>query len=163
MDLGLTLVLIICGLIMMAGLFSIIFPYLPSIPLIWLGIFLFAVANKFEKIDEKFLLLMTVLLLVVILLDYMTDYWGAKGLVFSFWAILGAVIGGLIGSLFNIIWGLILGPLVGALLGEIMSGQDLAFAIKTKRYTIICYVAGTIIKISVGVAMVGLFIWKLTS
>lgn len=161
MDLGSFIILVICCLIMAAGLFSIIFPLLPSVPLVWLGIFLYAVTTHFEKIDEKLLIIITVMLLAVVLLDYVTEVWGIKGLKFSFWAIVGAVIGGLIGSVFSIFWGLIIGPLVGALVGEVISGQDLAFAIKTKKYTIICYVAGTIIKVSVAVAMIGLFIWKL--
>lgn len=161
MSFGLILILIVCCLIMLAGLVSIIFPFLPSIPLIWLGIFLYAIATRFEKIDEKFLVIMTVLLLVVIFLDYITEVWGIKNLKFSFWAIFGAVIGGLIGSFINLFWGLIIGPLAGTIVGEIISGQDLAFEVKMKKYTVICFVAGTILKISVAVGMIGLFIWKL--
>jgi len=161
MDYGLIIVTIVCFAIMIAGLISIIFPFLPSIPFIWLGIFLYAVATKFEKIDEKFVLTITIMLLAVILLDYITEFWGLKRWRFSFWAVFGAVLGGIIGSFFNLVLGLLLGALVGALIAEVLSGQDITFAIKMKKYTIICFVAGTIIKLAVGVSMIGMFIYKL--
>jgi len=161
MDYGLIIITIICFAIMLAGLVSIIFPVLPSIPFIWLGIFLYAIATKFEKVDEKFVLIITIMLLAVVLLDYITEFWGLKRWRFSFWIILGAVAGGIIGSLFTLGLGMLLGAVAGALIAEIISGQDLTFAIKTKKYTIICYVAGTILKLGVGVSMIGLFIWKL--
>ncbi len=162
MDIGLIIITIVCFAIMVAGLISIVFPLLPSTPLIWLGIFLYAIATNFEKVDEKFVLTITIMLLAVILMDYISDFWGLRRWRFSFWAVIGAVIGGIIGSFFNVVLGLLLGALVGALIAEILSGQDLTFAINTKKYTIICYVAGTIVKISVAVVMIGLFIYRLT-
>jgi len=158
----LIIVLILCLLIILAGLVSIIFPFLPSIPVIWLGIFLYAAATSFEKITEGFIAIMALLMIAVVILDYVTMVSGLREYKASFWGIVGAVIGGYIGSLVNLVIGLILGALFGAIIAEILSGQDLAFAFRTKKYTIIGFFAGTSIKIAVGVTIAGLFIWKIT-
>jgi hypothetical protein len=148
---------------MAAGLVSIVLPFLPSIPMIWLGIFLYAIASNFEKIDNSFLLLISVLTLAVIFMDYIVLSLGLRQYRFSIWGIIGAVIGGIIGSFFNLFLALIVGPILGAVVGQILSGQDMTYVFQMKKYTIIGFIGGTITKITVGVAMIGLFIWKLVS
>jgi hypothetical protein len=41
-----------------------------------------------------------------------------------------------------------------------MIGRDTPYALETKSYIIIGYVGGTIIKFTVAVAMIGLFLWR---
>lgn len=145
------------------GLISIVFPFLPSIPVIWLGIFLFGVGTNFQVVDANFMLLISLLAFSTIFLDYTTSVWGLKKYRGSFWGIIGAVLGGLVGSIFGILGALVIGPIFGAIVFEMIRGRDNAFGIETERFTIIGFIGGTIVKFSVGVAMIGLFLWKIIS
>jgi len=163
MDWFTIIILIACFAIMIAGLGSIFFPIIPSIPMIWLGIFLYAIATGFEKIDSNFLLLISILTLAIIFLDYIVLTLGVRKFNFSVWGIVGAIVGGVIGSFFNLFFALVIGPVLGAVVGQILTGQDLTYIFQMKKYTVIGFIGGTVVKISVGVAMIGLFIWKLVS
>lgn len=145
------------------GLISIAFPFLPSIPVIWLGIFLYGVGTNFAKVTPSFMLLVSLLAFATIFLDYTTTVWGLKKYRGSFWGILGAVIGGLVGSIFGILGALVVGPVFGSIVFEMLRGRDNVFGVETERFTIIGFVGGTIVKFAVGVAMIGLFLWKLLS
>jgi uncharacterized protein len=157
-----TFLLTLCFFLVLVGFVGIFFPVVPSIPLIWFGILLYGLATNFAVVDGQFLLLISVLGLVVVLLDLIAYLWGGKPFSANFWGVSGAVVGGLVGSFFGLFYGLVVGPVFGAIIGQLLFGRDALFAIETKRYIIIGYVGGTIIKIAVGVAMVGLFIWRLS-
>lgn len=154
-------ILIICLIFILVGFVGIMLPIIPSIPLIWFGIFLYGLATDFTEIDPSLLILVSILGLVVILLDYVTLIWGGRRFRASVWGVLGAVVGGLAGSCLGLLYGLVVGPLFGAIVSQLIVGRDEVFALETKRFTVIGYVGGTIIKFTVGVAMVGLFVWKL--
>ena len=145
------------------GLISIVFPFLPSIPVIWLGIFLYGVGTNFSVIDANFMLLISLMAFATIFLDYTTTVWGLRKYQGSMTGLLGAVVGGLFGSLFGIFTGFVVGPIMGAIVFEMLRGRDNVFGIETERFTIIGFIGGTIIKFAVGVAMIGLFLWKLVS
>lgn len=147
----------------LVGLISIVFPFLPSIPVIWLGIFLYGVGTNFQVVNSNFMLLVSLLAFATIFLDYTTAVWGLKKYRSSAWGIMGAVLGGLVGSLFGIMGGLVIGPVFGAVVFEMLRGRDNVFGVETERFTIIGFIGGTLIKFSVGVAMIGLFLWKIVS
>ncbi len=144
-----------------AGLVSIVFPFLPAIPVIWLGIFLYGVGTSFAVVDASFMLLISLLAFATVFLDYTTSVWGMREYRGSFLGIVGAVVGGLLGSLFGLLGGLVIGPVTGAIVFEMLRGRDNVFSIETDRYTIIGFIGGTIMKFSIGVAMIGLFVWRL--
>lgn len=143
------------------GLISIVFPFLPSIPVIWLGIFLYGVGTNFAVVDAQFMLLISLLAFATVFLDYTTSVWGLKKYHGSTWGIVGAVVGGLVGSLFGLLGGFVIGPIFGAVIFEMLRGRDNVFGIETDRFTIIGFIGGTLVKFSVGVAMIGLFLWKI--
>ncbi len=147
-------------LVMLGGLVGIILPFVPSIPLIWLGAFLYGVTTSFERVDSDFLLLVSSLALATFFLDYITSLWGQRSFRASFWSVLGAVVGGLIGSLVGLFYALVVGPVVGAVVFEIIRGRDAAFSFETGRYRIIGFVGGMIVKLAVGFAIIGLFLYQ---
>lgn len=161
MELGQSVVLVVCIMVMLVGLAAIILPLLPSIPFIWLGIFLYALVSDFEKISIDFVLLVTLMGMVVIVIDYVASSYGVKKFRASVFGLTGALIGGLLGFAFGPLGGLVVGPLVGAVVGEAIVGRDTLFAYETKKFIVIGMVGGTFIKVVVGVAMVGLFLWQL--
>lgn len=161
MPLGQSVVLVACVLIMFIGLAAIIFPLVPSIPFIWLGIFLYGLVSDFEKVSIDFVLLVTMLGMATIILDYIAASYGVKKFRASAFGLTGALVGGLLGFAFGPLGGFVIGPLLGAIVGETLVGRDILFRYETKRYVVIGLIGGTLIKVVVGVAMVGLFFWQL--
>jgi len=157
-----TFILTLCFFIILVGLVGVVFPIVPSIPLIWFGIVLFGVATNFAIIDSSFLLMISILGLVVVMLDFVGYLWGGKQFRASMWSVVGAVVAGLIGSFFGPLYGLVVGPLLGAIVSQLIIGRDLVFSVETHHYIIIGYMGGTIIKFTVGIAMIGLFLWQVT-
>jgi len=146
---------------MIIGLAAIILPLVPAIPFIWLGIFLYSMVSGFEKITVDFLILVTLLGLATVILDYIASSYGVKRFRASVFGITGALIGGVFGFALGPLWGLVIGPLIGSIVGEAIIGRDLMFSYETKRYVVIGLMGGTFLKITVGVAMIGLFFWQL--
>ncbi len=149
--------------VMLVGLISIVFPFLPSIPVIWLGIFLYGVGMNFSVVDANFMLLISLLAFTTVFLDYTTTVWGLKKYRGTPWGILGAVLGGFVGSLFGILGAFVIGPIMGSVVFEMLRGRDNVFGIETERFTIVGFIGGTLVKFSVGVAMIGLFLWKIVT
>ncbi|MFH0853374.1 MAG: DUF456 domain-containing protein [bacterium] len=157
-----TFILTLCFFIILVGLVGIVFPIVPSIPLIWFGIVLFGIATDFTVIDSSFLLMVSILGLIVVMLDFVGYLWGGKPFRASIWSVVGAVVAGLIGSFFGPLYGLVVGPLFGAIISQLIVGRDLVYSVETRRYIIIGYMGGTVIKFTVGIAMIGLFLWQVT-
>ncbi|MFH0829397.1 MAG: DUF456 domain-containing protein [Candidatus Kerfeldbacteria bacterium] len=148
-------------IIMLVGFMSIIFPFLPSVLVIWLGVFLYAVGSSFETIDANFMLVVSVLAFGTMFLDYLSNSWGSRKFRGSYWGVLGAVLGGLVGSLFGPLGMLVIGPVFGAVIFEMVRGRDNIFGIETDHFTVVGFIGGTLVKLATGVVIVGLFIWKL--
>lgn len=155
-----TVLLILSLLVMVGGLVGIILPFVPSVPLIWLGGFAYALLTNFTQVGSRFLLVSSVLVLLTIFLDYAIALWGVKKFEASLWAVLGAVIGGLLGSLVGIFYAIIVGPILGALIAEMLRGKDTVFSFAAQRYTVIGFVGGTIVKFLAGLTIVGLFLYE---
>lgn len=156
------LIIIIASLIvMLLGLIGVVFPFFPGVIMVWVGFFLYAGITQFKIITFDYLFLATLMVFIAVFLDYVAGYWGTRNFSPSFWGLGGAIVGGVIGSVFGWLPALIVGPFLGAVAGEVFSGKDEIFKIEMKTYTIIGFVGGTLVKISAGVAIIGLFIYKI--
>ncbi|MBI5466924.1 MAG: DUF456 domain-containing protein [Candidatus Kerfeldbacteria bacterium] len=147
--------------LILGGLASIVFPIAPSIPTIWLGIFIYAAAHGYQGISQDFVGLISIVAMATILLDYTLSRSGVKKLTVGPWAIIGAVVGGLVGSLIGPIYAFLVGPIVGALVTEMLRGHDRIYSYQTGNYTIVAFMGGTIIKLIASIIMIGLFILRL--
>lgn len=155
-----TIIFITSFIIMAAGLVGTVFPFIPGIILIWTGIFLYAGITQFQELTLSFLTMITILAFIAIFLDWLSGMWEAKTVRASIWVVVGAVAGGIIGSLVGLVSALIIGTFIGALIGEVLGGRKEIVKIELKTYTIIGFLAGAVVKVAVGVSMVGLFIYK---
>ncbi|MEK6766173.1 MAG: DUF456 domain-containing protein [Planctomycetota bacterium] len=154
------IILIIVLLIMLGGLSGVILPAIPSTPLIWLGIFIYAVCDGFESISWLLLLIFAVLTIISLALDYLGGVIGAKKFGATKWGLIGSVIGGIAGFFTGGIVGLIFGPFFGAVLLELIFGKDLRGAFKSGAGTLVGFIGGAIAKLAIGVIMIGIFIWE---
>ncbi len=160
MDIYHIIILIISLLIMFGGLSGIVLPVIPSTPLIWLGIFIYAVCDGFESISWLLLLIFAVLTIVSVVLDYFGGVIGAKKFGATKWGIIGSIFGCIGGFITGGIVGIIIGPFLGAVLLELVFGKDLRGAFKSGVGTLAGFIGGAITKLAIGVIMIGIFIWK---
>jgi|SRR3989304_3088704 len=154
------LILIISLLIMLGGLSGIVFPVIPSTPMIWLGVFIYAVCDGFESISWLLLLIFAVLTIISLVLDYLGGIIGAKKYGATKWGMIGSVIGGIGGFFMGGIIGLIFGPFFGAVLLELIFDKDITGAFKSGVGTLVGFLGGAIAKLAIGVIIIGIFIWK---
>ncbi len=148
-------------LLILGGLLSIVFPVAPSIPTIWLGVFIYAAAHHYSGVDQQFLAIVSLIALGTIFLDYMFSRSGVKKLQAGPWGILGALIGSGIGLFFGSIATYLIGPVLGAIIAETFRGRDRVYSYQSGNYTIVAFMGGTIIKLVAAIFMIGLFILRL--
>ena len=148
-----TIILIIAGLI---GLFI---PFLPDLPLVWLGIFIYSAYTHFDKVS----LLINVIFLVLVILAYVIDYlaaiYGAKKMGASRWGIIGAILGLVFGLFFGGFFGLIIGPILGAFTLEVLlAGKAVKHAFRAGFGAFLGVLGGLLTKIALLFLILGLFI-----
>jgi hypothetical protein len=152
---------IVSFILIIGGLIAIILPFAPSIPTVWLGIFLYAVSHGYVTVDQRFLMTVSIIALSTIVLDYTLSRSGIKKLRAGGWGIFGAVLGGLFGMLFSPVATYLVGPIIGAIVLELLVGRDQVYSFKSGNYTIIAFMGGTVVKLVASIAMIGLFILRL--
>ena len=75
---GTVLLVIICLTLMVIGLVGVIVPFLPGVPLAWLGLFIYALATGFDKISILATVIFFVVMLVTLALDLIAPMLGVK-------------------------------------------------------------------------------------
>ncbi len=154
-------ILIISLLVILGGISGIIFPIIPSTPLIWVGVFIYAACDRFETIGWSLLLILALLTIVSLVLDYLGSVIGAKKYGATRWGLIGSVIGGIVGFYMGGVVGLVFGPFFGAVLSELLFGKDLKGAFKSGVGTLVGFLCGVVIKLAISAVMIGVFIIKL--
>lgn len=152
---------LIAAALVLAGLAGVILPALPGLPLVFGGMLLAAWADGFRHVGAWTLTLLGLLTLLSLAVDFLATVMGAKRVGASRLALLGAAAGTLAGLMFGII-GVFVGPFVGALLGELahrrrLHGGDIGHAAKVGLGTWVGIVAGTVLKLGIAFAMLGVF------
>lgn len=148
--------------LMLTGLAGTLLPVLPGIPLMLLGMFVAAWIGHFARVGPWTLAILTLLTALAVALDLGAAALGARRVGASRQAIAGAALGTVLGVFLGIP-GLILGPFVGAAIGEILArggparGDALA-AVRIGAAAWIGYAIGTIARIAVAFAMLGVFV-----
>jgi hypothetical protein len=139
------------------GLVGTIAPGLPGVLLIYGGMLLGAWIDDFTRVGWPTLTLLGALTLLTFITDLLASLLGAKRVGASRQALYGSVIGGFAGIPFGIA-GLILGPFIGAVVGEYLARRQLGAAARVGIGTWLGLAIGTLAKIALAVAMVGVFV-----
>jgi hypothetical protein len=146
-------------LIMAIGLVGTVLPVIPGILLIYAGYLLYGFATGWQAYGLAAIVGWSVVTALVLLLDVFAGAIGAKRYGATRFGTWGSLVGGLIGALAAGFPGLILGPFVGATAGELLRGRSHREALRSGWGTFIGIMVGSVIKIAIGVVMVGTFIW----
>jgi uncharacterized protein YqgC (DUF456 family) len=148
---------VLAGALILAGLAGTILPALPGLPLMFGGMLLAAWAGNFDRIGGWTIGVLALLTLVSVGVDIAATALGAKRVGAGKAAMAGAAIGTLVGMFFALP-GLILGPFLGALIAELMRGRELAHASRVGFGTWIGLALGTVLKLGLAFAMLGIFL-----
>ena len=155
------LLYVIAVLLVLAGLAGTILPALPGLPLVFGGLLLAAWAGGFAQVGIPVIVGLGALTLLSLAVDFWATALGAKRVGASRPALIGAVLG-TFGGLFLGPLGLLTGPFAGALAGELlhrrsMLGSDVGHAARVGFGTWMGILFGTVLKLGLAFAMLGLF------
>jgi uncharacterized protein YqgC (DUF456 family) len=151
-----TLLDLVGGMLIVAGLVGALVPTLPGIPLIFGGVWLIAGVDGYRHVGLWWLLGIGFVGAVGLTMDLLAGALGAKRAGASRRAIWGALVGTVIGLFFGLP-GLLLGPFLGAVLGELAAGNSVLRSTHVGMSAWVGLICGTIIKLVASVTMVALF------
>ena len=146
------------ALLIVAGIAGTVLPALPGIPLVFAGLVVGAWADDFERVGWVTLSVLDLLALASLAIDFAATAMGAKRVGATRKAIVGAALGTLVGVFFGIP-GLIVGPFLGAVAGEVLSHGEWRRATSAGVGTWVGLLFGTLAKIALAFAMLGVFLF----
>jgi uncharacterized protein YqgC (DUF456 family) len=142
--------------LVLVGLAGSVLPALPGVPLVFGGLLVAAWADDFERVTWFTVVVLGLLTVASFVIDFAATALGAKRVGATRLAIAGAMLGTLAGVFLGIP-GLILGPFVGAVAGELISHGQMEQAARAGVATWMGLVFGTLAKLALVFAMLGVF------
>lgn len=139
------------------GLAGAVLPALPGVPFVFGGLWLGAWIDGYARVSGFTVILLGVLCVLAMALDFMAGALGARKVGASRQAITGAMLGSVVGLFFGLP-GLLIGPFAGAVLGELSAQRSLQQATVVGIAAWLGLLAGTIAKLALSLAMVGIFV-----
>lgn len=148
---------ILAIVLMIVGAAGIILPALPGIPLMFAGMVVAAAIDDFQRIGWLTLSVLGFLTVFSVIIEFAASALGAKHVGASKQAIWGALLGTVVGIFFGIP-GLLFGPFAGAVIAELATHGQIDRAGRVGVATWIGLIFGTLVKIAIAFAMLGIFI-----
>ncbi len=142
------------------GLIGTVIPIVPGTMMIYAGIAVIGWWSDFEIIGIPTLIITGLLVVLSLVIDFFASVVGAKRVGASSLALWGATLGSFIGMFF-LIPGIVLGPFIGAFIGEFIAQNKTSQATKVGLGTWLGLLVGTVIKVGISIAMIGVFIFGL--
>ena len=161
MDLPLIILTIATYIVFLIGFAGLIIPFLPGVPIIWLGALVYSLFTGFDKVDIKTTLLFTGLTFFSIVVDYTANLVGAKKYGAGTLGIIGSFIGMIVGVIAGGPIGLVIGTFAGAVIGELIVGKESRQAMKAGFGALVGFLGGIVVKFAIGLTIVGMFTWKI--
>ena len=156
-----TLIIIVVILLLLAGMAGTVVPFIPGIPLVFIGIAAYGWYDNFQTIDAQYLIVLACLTLLSVFMDYLSTMLGAKYFGSTKQGTWGALLGTVIGLFLFPPIGIIAGPFVGAIIGESMAGKDSRAALKVALGTVAGLFTGMLFNVILAIGMVLSFTIKL--
>lgn len=155
------LIVLLSLFLMGIGLVGIFLPFLPGVPLAWIGLFIYAAFTSFTQISLTAIFVFLGLAAFTIIVDIVAPLLGAKKYNATKYGFFGASLGLLFGFWIFGPFGILLGPLVGALFGEMWAGKNAEKSLNTAFGVLVGLLAGMAIKFAVALAIIVFFIVSL--
>jgi len=148
---------ILAVILVAVGMAGLIFPVLPGAPVLFAGLVVAAWAEGFEHVSTVTLIVLGAMAVLMYLVDFLASAFGAKRFGASRRAIIGATLGAVVGIFFGIP-GILLGPFIGAVIGELTARSDLKTAGRAGIGATVGLALGAAAKLTLAIAMVGIFV-----
>lgn len=142
--------------LMAVGLLGTVLPALPGVILVLAGVIVGAWIDDFTRVPVWVVALLVVIAVIAWVTDYVATVLGAKKAGASKLALVGAAVGTILGLLMGLI-GVLFMPLVGAAVGQYLSEKNSKNAAKVGIATWIGLLVGTVVKLALVFAMLGIF------
>ena len=150
---------ILAALLVVVGIVGTVLPALPGVALVFAGLVVGAWADDFTRVGAWTLALLGALTLASFAIDFVATAFGARRVGATRYAVIGAAVGTLAGLFFGIP-GLLLGPFVGAVAGEMLSYGEWRRATSAGVGTWVGLLLGTLAKLALAFAMLGVFVFS---
>jgi uncharacterized protein YqgC (DUF456 family) len=154
---GATWLWIPAALLIVVGIAGTVLPALPGVTLVFAGLVVGAWADGFTRVGGWTLALLGALTLVSLAVDFAATALGARRVGATRYAVAGAALGTLAG-LFLGLPGLLIGPFAGAVAGEMLSHGEWRRATSAGLGTWLGLLFGTLAKLALAFAMLGIFV-----
>jgi len=157
-------VLLIVGLIcMIVGVVGSVLPILPGLPISYGGLLLLQLSG-YGLFSRSFFITWAVIIVIMMIIEYLLPKWGTQKYGGTKTGQRGALIGTIAGLFVFPPFGLILGPFVGAYIGELIDdSEDNSKAFRSACGSLVGFLAGSALKVTVALVMLFFFIRALAS
>lgn len=162
-------IVVVLGILLLAvAVAGCLLPGLPGPPLA-IGSLLLILYNPkanaaMAETNYMWLIIFAIIVTVITIIDYYLPIWGTKKYGGTKAGVKGSIVGlilGIFASPFSLATSIIVGPFVGAVAGELIAGESQTTAWKSGIGSFMGFVAGTIMKVIVILAIAGYFIYVL--
>lgn len=147
---------LVAGLLVAAGIVGAVLPLLPGAPLVFLGLLVGARIDGFQRVGVVTLVLLALLTLGSFAIELWAARHGARRVGASGLAVFGAVVGGVVGLFFSLP-GVVLGPFLGAFAGEYLARRNLRQAGRAGLGTWLGLLLATAGRLAIVFTMLGIF------
>jgi len=144
----------------LVGLLGIVVPGVPGSPLLLSGALLIAWAGGFARVGRATIAVETAIAGLLFATDYVAAAIGAKAFGASRRAVVGAALGLFVGLFFGLP-GILLGPALGGFALELTKDPDIARAAKAGTGVFVGFAVGSVVKVALAVAFVGVLVFAL--
>jgi uncharacterized protein YqgC (DUF456 family) len=144
------------GLLIVIGTLGAVLPFLPGLPVGWLGLLVYTIwgqGHNSSMADIWALVIFGVFTALTIVVDVFAPAIAARGHKASNYGVWGAMIGAVLGIFVMGPIGIIVGPFLGAFIGEMIHSANSEHAFRVAFASLFGLVIGSVFKLIVGTAM----------
>lgn len=153
------ILLVIALILLLVGIAGSIVPFLPGVPLSWVGLLLFYLTSA-VPLSYTLLGITLAITIIIFALQYIIPAYGAKYFGGSSYGMWGATFGLIIGIFLPIPGGIIVGSFLGAFVGEILNQSASGVALKAAFGSFLGLLASTFMELVVAMGFLFLFLLK---
>ncbi len=144
---------LIALILIIIGTLGSVLPFLPGLPVAWLGLLIYAWATDFTTVTIWGLIVFAILTALTVMVDVLAPAIATRGRKASKMGTVGAVIGGLLGIFVLGPIGILLGPFIGAFIGEMMNNTKTQHAFRVAIASMFGLVISSVFKLIIGTSM----------
>lgn len=154
------ILILVVSLLIILGLIGVIIPALPGVPIVFLGLLIYAFFTNFATVTWGTVLFLFTLTLISVTANYFSGLLVAKKLGATKYGIWGGMAGLLLGLIFSPfgLVSIIIAPLLGTVAGELIGGKKIIESSKIGLGTLVGYLAAIALDLVIAGWMIVVFL-----